>query len=100
MPKFLELIDTISKNAKAKLNSSSSEEEINAVNDLTKNLDELKKEHESLEAENGRLKDKIIESIRSVGSGEPPADEKQEKSLEEIIASVAKQKQYTKEKLL
>lgn len=93
MSKFLELIDTISKQAKAKLNSSSSEEEINAVNDLTKNLDELKKEHENLEAENGRLKDKIIESIRSVGSSEPPADDKKEKSLEEIIASVANQKQ-------
>lgn len=71
---FKEMTDAIIKNAKDKLTSESSKEEIQNVADLEKQLENVNNEYANLEKENQATKDMLIESMKHEGSKETAKD--------------------------
>lgn len=87
---FKNLIDQIKLRNKESLNSSSTEEAINKVSQDEKELDALTDEYQKLKDENARLKDRIIDGLKSGSSTQQPRDDTAgtSKTLEECIQEV------------
>ena len=82
---FKQGLDKIVTDAKAKLTSDSSKEEIDAVGNFETQINSIRDDIKEVYDENSELKDKLIKSMRQEGSKEKPEDEKAEnKTLEDF----------------
>lgn len=84
-----ENLDSLRARAKAQIKPESTKEEIDAYNEIIKEIDEIEKEHNEVLSVNAKYKDTIVNMVLKEGNGETPKDEEEGKSpqsMEEFLA--------------
>ena len=84
-----EKLDSLRARAKARIKPESTKEEIDAYNEIIKEIDEIEKEHNDVLSVNAKYKDTIVNMVLKEGNSEPPKDEdegKSPQSMEEFLA--------------
>lgn len=86
---FKETIDALKKRFQSKITETSTQEEINAVNEAVSELDSLDTEHNKLLEEHAKTKEAVVRMVVNQGSGDKPKDDtdgSKPKSIEECVA--------------
>ena len=84
-----EKLDSLRARAKARIKPESTKEEIDAYNEIIKEIDEIEKEHNDVLSVNAKYKDTIVNMVLKEGNSETPHDEEEGKSpqsMEEVLA--------------
>lgn len=84
-----ENLDSLRARAKAQIKPESTKEEIEAYNEIIKEIDDIEKEHNDVLSVNAKYKDTIVNMVLKEGNGETPKDEEEGKapqSMEEFLA--------------
>lgn len=84
-----EKLDSLRARAKAQIKPESTQEEIDAYNEIIKDIDEIEKEHNDVLSVNAKYKDTIVNMVLKEGNSETPHDEEEGKSpqsMEEFLA--------------
>ena len=86
---FKEQVEALKSKIQGKLKPESSQEEIEEISGIVKELDSLVESHDAMATENAKFKDQIVKMVMTQGNSEKPAEESSEskpKTIEEIIA--------------
>ena len=84
-----EKLDSLRARAKAQIKPESTKEEIDAYNEIIKEIDDIEKEHNEVLSVNAKYKDTIVNMVLKEGNSETPKDEEEGKapqSMEEFLA--------------
>lgn len=84
-----ENLDSLRARAKAQIKPESTKEEIDAYNEIIKEIDDIEKEHNEVLSVNAKYKDTIVNMVLKEGNSETPKDEEEGKSpqsMEEFLA--------------
>lgn len=84
-----ENLDSLRARAKAQIKPESTKEEIDAYNEIIKEIDDIEKEHNEVLSVNAKYKDTIVNMVLKEGNNETPKDEEEGKapqSMEEFLA--------------
>lgn len=84
-----EKLDSLRARAKAQIKPESTKEEIEAYNEIIKEIDDIEKEHNDVLSVNAKYKDTIVNMVLKEGNSETPKDEEEGKapqSMEEFLA--------------
>lgn len=92
MEKFEELLNSLKDSLKKTITTESSADDIQKVDDLTKQADDILAEHKALVEEHKKMKDLYIKNVMSYGSADKPKDESTPRTLEEIAKEVTAKK--------
>ena len=84
-----EKLDSLRARAKAQIKPESTKEEIDAYNEIIKEIDDIEKEHNEVLSVNAKYKDALVNMVLKEGNSETPKDEEEGKapqSMEEFLA--------------
>ena len=86
---FKEKINALKQRFQSKITETSTQEEIDAVNEAVSELDSLDTEHNQLLEEHAKTKEAVVRMVVNQGSGDKPRDDtdgSKPKSIEECVA--------------
>lgn len=89
-----ESIEALKAKVSAKLTAESSQEEIDAVNEINTEIDALDSSHQELETEHAKTKSALVRMVVNQGNGDKPRDDtdgSKPKTIEECVAEVQKE---------
>lgn len=89
-----EQIQSLKSKIQAKINESSSQEEIDEVNAFITELDEIDTAYDNLNQEHAKTKEALVRMVVNQGSSDKPRDDtdgSKPKTIEECVAEVQKE---------
>ncbi len=93
-----EKLDSLRARAKAHIKPESTQEEIDAYNEIIKDIDDIEKEHNDVLSVNAKYKDTIVNMVLKEGNSETPTDEEEGKAPQSMESFLAEFKAKNEEK--
>ena len=93
---FKDTLSSLKSKMQAMITTDSSAEQIEQINGMISELDSLDSDHTELVTSEAKLKEVVVNMVKTQGNGDKPADDSigsKPKSIDECVAEIQRQKE-------
>lgn len=93
---FKDTLSSLKSKMQAMISTESTAEQIEQINGMISELDSLDSDHTELVTSEAKLKEVVVNMVKTQGNGDKPADDStgsKPKSIDECVAEIQKQKE-------